>query len=483
MLRTTRLLCHAAVLTLCANAVAGPKTGWEAASGTTSFSTIAVSGDDTINPLRGYHRWQNQELVPQSAPAPDAFRRYYWRDLETAEGQYNFSAIIADMNLAKSQGRKFAFRLRMMAGYDDDLLYAPAWLVNHPACASNCGFWGDADPADPGLTWVPDWNDPYLIDRSRKLLSALAAAIGPTDSIAWIDVGVFGQYGEWALLDSVYNNKPAAIAKITDASKREYAKMHFDAFPTQQHVMFFLWSNTDALKYGLNEQAITTKPVGQRIDCLAQGGFFNQWVHHNADWLLFANQWQKAPFVAEFCPFETGHVSNNPATARQQAAFYHISTIGNANFALSKPDADRWGSLTPAEQQDMLMLGREAGYRYGVDNATVNLTSGGQLTFTTTLRNLGNAPAYEPWTVKVELVNSSGVVTWSGPLNVELRTMTGGGVTRTVQGSWALPALASGAYTVRLAARDPRTSRAALKWVVNERGVDGTLLVRTIRRR
>jgi hypothetical protein len=131
----------------------------------------------------------------------------------------------------------------------------------------------------------------------------------------------------------------------------------------------------------------------------------------------------------------------------------------------------------------MLMLGREAGYRYGVDSASVNLGSNGQLTFTTTLRSLGNAPSYEPWTVQVELVNGSGAVSWSAPLTVDLRTMAGGGVTKTVQGSWTLPALASGSYTVRLAARDPRASRSNLKWVVNERSADGTLAVRTIRRR
>jgi hypothetical protein len=239
----------------------------------------------------------------------------------------------------------------------------------------------------------------------------------------------------------------------------------------------------DALKYGLLEQTITSKPVGLRVDCLSQYGYFDQWSNRPTEWAQFANQWQKAPFVGEFCPFESGHATNNPATARQQAATYHVSTIGNGNFALSKPDAERWASLTAAEQQDMLMLGRETGYRYGVDSASVNLGSNGQITFTTTLRSLGNAPTYEPWTVQVELVNGSGAVSWSAPLAVDLRTMAGGDVTKTVQGSWALPALASGSYTVRLAARDPRSSRSNLKWVVNERSADGTLAVRTIRRR
>lgn len=480
-----------AVLLGCAaaNAWAAPKTGWESVSETRFYSARPLATDDTINPMRGYHRWQNQELVPQSSPALDAFRRYYWRDLESAEGQYNFSAILADLAAARQQGRKFAFRLRMMAGYDDDVHYGPAYLVGHARCAYGCGFWADADPLDPGLTWVPDWNDPFVIERSRGLLAALAAAIGPTDAIAWIDVGIFGQYGEWALRSSVYASPPPGIVPVTPANKRDYARMHFEAFPTQQHVMFVPYSNKDALTYGLLEQTITAKPVGLRVDCLGQYGYFNQWSNRPTEWAPFANQWQKAPFVAEFCPFESAEAQNGPAVARQQAAAYHISSIGNANFALSKPDAERWASFTPAEQNELLMLGRESGYRYGVDKTSLTLTGNGQLTLGATIVNHGSAPTYEPWKVQIELINSGGALAWSAPLPATLGTLHGNGMSLALQGSWRLPVLASGTYTLRLVVRDARTpalpleARVPMKWVVNERGADGGLTLRTLRRR
>lgn len=481
MPRLPALLCS---LLLCCHAVAGPKIGWDAFSTTRYTTPIPLASDDTVNPLRGYHRWQNQELVPQSAPAPDAFRRYYWRDLESAAGQYNFSAILADLAAARQSGRKFAFRLRMMAGYDDDTLYVPSYLVNNAQCAAGCGFWADADAADPGLTWVPDWNDPYVLARARALLAALAAAIGPTDSLAWIDVGLFGQYGEWALRSNVYAAPPAGIAPVTLANKREYAKMHFDAFPSQQFVMFVPYSNKDALSYGLLEQTITARPVGLRVDCLAQYGYFDQWSNRLAEWAPFADQWKKAPFVAEFCPFESGQGNNGPATARQQVATWHISSVSNGNFALSKPDAERWASLTPAEQSDMLMLGREAGYRYSVDKSDVALTGAGQLTVGATIVNRGNAPSYEPWNVMLELVNGAGAKVWTAPLPATLGSLAGAGSAQAIQGSWRLPALAAGSYTLRVAARDVRAQpRAALKWATAERSADGTLVLATLRRR
>jgi hypothetical protein len=374
-----------------------------------------------------------------------------------------------------------------MAGYDDDQVYMPAWLVNHPNCLAGCGFWADTDAADPGLTYVPDWNDPYLQARARALLQALAAVLDTRD-LAWIDVGLYGQYGEWALRSSAYNAPPAGITPATNASKREFATMHFEAFPTAQHVMFVPYSNKDALTYGLLEQTITAKPVGLRVDCVSRYGYFDQWSNRPAEWAAFANNWQRAPFVAEFCPFETGDPLNNPATARQQAATYHLSTIGNGNFATSLPDAQRWSSLTPAEQSDLLMLGREMGYRYAVASTTVTLTTQGNLTIAATLANHGNAPTYEGWTVWAELVNSKGQVAWKGSMGATLGALTGGGSTQALNKSFALPkSLASGTYSLRLVTRDVRTdlgtTRPILKWVNTQRAADGSLALTTLRKR
>jgi hypothetical protein len=477
----------ACLLVFAALPAAAQKGSWDAVSTSRTYPVLAVAADDTINPLRGYYRWQNQELVPQSAPARDAYRRYYWRDLEPVAGQYDFSAVLADRDAAVASGRKFAFRVRMMAGYDDDQAYVPAWLVNHPQCLVGCGFWADADAADPGLTFVPDWNDAFVQARARALLQALATALGGDRDLAWIDVGLYGQYGEWALRSSVYAAPPAGIVPATNASKREFAKMHFEAFPTARHVMFVPYSNKDALTYGLLEQTITTRPVGLRVDCLSRYGYFDQWSNRPTEWAAFADTWKRAPFVAEFCPFESGDPLNNPATARQQAATYHLSTVGNGNFATSLPDAQRWSSLTAAEQSDLLMLAREMGYRYAVAATTLALNPQGGLTLDATLANHGNAPSYEPWAVSVELVNSKGQVTWQGALPAVLGDLTGGGSTQAMHQAWTLPkSLASGTYTLRLVARDARTAgtlRPLLKWVDSGRDADGGLTVATLRKR
>jgi hypothetical protein len=465
----------------------GARTSWEILNASRSYTAIPVASDDTINPLRGYYRWQNQETIPQSAPAKDAYRRYYWKDLESAPGQYNFSAILSDLATAKSQGRKFAFRVRMMAGYNNNTDYSAPYLANNPACQHACGFKAYADEAKTIFTWVPDWNDPWLLQRSRALLAALATALGADNpDLAWIDVGMYGQYGEFAIDRSVYgaDASAAAITEITLASRREFAKMHFDAFPHQQHVMFVPRSNAEGLSYGLLEQTITSRPVGLRADCLSRYGYFDQWTHHQSEWAPFADRWKSAPFVSEFCPFVSGDPLNNPATARQQAAAFHITLFSNGNFETGRPDGDHWPALTPQEQADLLMLARESGYRYNVDSTTVNLSANGYLTLTATLRNLGSAPSYEKWRVKAELVNAAGAVAWSSPMDVDLPALVGAGASGTWQNKWTLPALPLGDYTLRLVARDTSPSpRLPLKWATTERAADGGLTIATLHRR
>lgn len=460
--------------------------GWDPVNLTPSFQAIPLESDNSVNPLRGYHRWRGVELVPQSERALEAYQRYQWRDLETSPGVYNFSGLLADLATARSEGRKFALRLRMMAGYDDGQIYLPAYLVNHPSCLAGCGFWADDDAVQPGLTFVPDWNDPFLQERARALLQALAQALGTQrHDLAWIDVGLYGQYGEWTLHSALYAQAPAGIVPTSEASKRAFADMHFQAFPDVQQLMFALYSNREALNYGLHQQTLTLKPVGLRVDCLSRASFFDQWLNHPSDWALFSNRWQTAPFVAEFCSFESGDPVNNPAKARQQAAQFHISSIGNGNFAPSVPRDQRWASLTDAERSDLLMLGREAGYRYALQSASVKLSSTGQLNLGAQLQNLGNAPAYEPWQLRAELVNASGAVAWSGTLAIDLRASLGGGSSQNTAAGWKLPKnLAKGSYTLRLVLRSTATApRRALQLANIERVGEGGVVLGTLRYR
>ena len=91
--------------------------------------------------------------------------------------------------------------------------------------------------------------------------------------------------------------------------------------------------------------------------------------------------------------------------------------------------------------------------------------------------------------MRAELVDGAGTVKWSALMPARLGELHGGGVSQALSGSWRLPSLASGTYSLRLVARDARTpalageARLPLKWTVNERAADGGLTLRTLQRR
>lgn len=464
---------------------------WVPQSQVLGFTALAADADDTVNPLRGYHRWRGQEVVPQSMPSPDVYQRYAWRDLEPELGRYDFSKVLADVSAARSQGRRLALRVRSMLGYDDGQVYVPRDLVAHPSCSAGCGWWADADPGNSQQTYVPDWNDPFVHERMRLLLQALGQALG-TLPLAWVDVGLYGQWGEWTLSSKInYALAPGGIAPITNDSKRAIAEAHFTAMPDRPFVMFALKGNFDTLDWALNRQTVTSRPVGLRIDCLAKSGFMNQWTDHPELWSQLQNQWQRAPFVAEFCPFDSGDAVTNAATALQQVRDFRITSVSNGNLAPSVSNtALKWASFTAQEQATLLQVGREAGHRLMLDRASYTLSRNGSLAVSTDWRNPGRAPVYEGWEVTLELVDDTGAIRQSAVLPIALASVGADNASLGTRTSIALNnQLPAGRYLARLVIRDPlqrsapADARAPLRLAIAERQADGSVILGTLVKR
>jgi hypothetical protein len=48
-----------------------------------------------------------------------------------------------------------------------------------------------------GNTWIPNWNSAALLTRLTALVNALAASYANDVRLAYLDVGLYGNYGEW----------------------------------------------------------------------------------------------------------------------------------------------------------------------------------------------------------------------------------------------------------------------------------------------
>ncbi len=407
------------------------------------------------------------DAAPLSGTPLNEYGRMSWHSLEPLEGQYDFSIIDNVLGpcpvpegkvLCLPQGGRFGFRIMALnpqyksatnvtKGLDGYPIYSdvPSYLEKDDDGKTH-GWLLPVDPSDPtaGHYFVPDWNDPYFLDSLGALLSALGRKYDTDPRIGWIDIGLYGSWGEWHTgglpdtldykggaipyksSDSYFNiNTEAYQANTgsrgayqigTEASKNSIVSAHLAAFPDRQLVM--LTDDGDAVCTALHANAKV--PVGLRRDSL---GAFVGWNYHfpldptsactsEADQALIANRWKTAPFTVE--PFGNGSsptfpcqtFETDPATGllaiHEQVRQFHLAAVKNGSFCVGS-----WEALTQSEQAAVLEAGLRSGYRYSPIAILVEgfdrTPAGSSVSVQTRWANTGVTPAYDEWSVEFSL--------------------------------------------------------------------------------
>ena len=429
-----------------------------AQSATTFTPTIipVTTGPDIANPMRGWYKWRNQEvLVPPPPPSVDAYQRYEWRTLESDPSQpLTLSAMETAYNQARANGQKFSFRIRDYV--DGSTNAVPQYIINQGLATQN------------GSVYVPRWSDPTYQAAVRAFLLRLGQRFNNDPYIGWIDIGMYGNFGEWA--NAPINNVPdgsTALKSIIDA--------HVAAFPNQQLLVMTKSQPASAL-YGLSIVPNSTNnlryPLGWRVDCLGAPGYFDfhTATKYSSLWPVMQHSWEKAPVIVEFC----NRSDESPTQTATDLDFYHISGIGNGN-------SNRWTAWTDTQREIVRTAVRQAGYRFIVPSVVVSaLYPGNSFTITTQLANVGNAPVYEDWTVSYQLKNTSGTVVWQGQsAAINLRDLNLLTSTQSRLDSFALPSsVPTDTYTLHLQATNP--TRAPLGFAITGRTPTGSYSLGTI---
>lgn len=400
----------------------------------------STTGD--LNPGRGYYQWRGMQVVPphRDTPAADSYQRFNWNQLQKDDGTYDFSAITALFDAHPRQ--RISFRIRSMVDYgkaakpgDDLPKFVPETIP---------GWEADTIVPHDGIpdVFIPDWNSEAYLAGVESLFTALAAELakpdpanpGATraDRIGWIDVGMFGQYGEWYLRTQASNSSPdspwvdygkapqgiTAPTDFADAEgnpKKRIVDAQLKAFPQSQWVMFFLYDQRYLLDYLFHHQTITELPVGWRFDGLGADQFLEkQWQLSNgkasAEKLAwwdgiegrpgFKDRWKVAPVVCEYYG-----PTADPIEALRQVREFHIGQVGNGNFTSGGgTDAEHWFRVPEEDKTLWAQVGKEAGWRLKVDSGAWTVTDG-TFTWKGRVSNPGNAPAWGTWGTEVRFAD------------------------------------------------------------------------------
>lgn len=371
---------------------------------------IPLSAREIPNSLRGQYQWMSGAVRPKGWPVRDLYYRdqVAWSRIEPTQGSYDFSWFDSGLRDASRRGGRFGFRV---------MAYCP-------------GCWLDATPTwlprQPGRS-TPDWNDPAFLAAWERLMSTLGARYGTDPRLGWVDVGGYGDYGEW--------HATSGGTRITQANAERVVRAVLNAFPTT-HVVI------NAADADLVHHALSLTPrLGLRVDCLGERQMFSNLPSSP----IMRVRWRTAPVVSEWCRTPTTSMVRGARQVRR----YHVSLVSSASYLTP------YAQLSAKQKSAFQRASKRAGYRYAMVKARYKpqVRSGGSLRLRVRWHNAGSAATYDEWRVQAVLMRK-GRARATTDLGWDLRRLRPGA--KTFGRRFTLPALPRGSYTLAIVVRDPR---------------------------
>ena len=242
-----------------------------------SFHQPLINGlPDIPNPMRGFYNWFSKTRDTRvSISSTDFYSRFTWWDLETSQGNYDFSKIDRILDALPS-GHTFSFRVSALNGCSssNNGKDVPDYLVGGK------GWWAPLTDSSCNVpsAYIPDWNDSGFLTAVNNLLAALGSRYNGDHRIGFIDIGIFGHWGEWHVMefpycDSTINSSGAQLP--ASSSLQSIVQSHVLAFPDTQLVM--MTDEKDSLLYALRQN--TSIPIGMRRDSWGAAIFNLSLIH------------------------------------------------------------------------------------------------------------------------------------------------------------------------------------------------------------
>ena len=396
-----------------------------------------LSAGETSDPLRGQYRWMGYGSQPSTWPASDVYYRdqTYWGRLEPTKGVYDFKWIEDGLKKAAETKGKFGFRV---------MAWCPeCWMTVRTDKIAFPSVLPSYVPVVKG-TDVPDWNSEEFLSGYERLMAALGAKYANDPRLGYVDVGGYGKFGEWWVgKDDLH---------ITEANGMRLVQAVNKAFPKK----IILFNTMQSVDFTL--KALATNPrMGMRTDSLGEKNMYSMLA---VDTRL-QSFWKTRPIFSEWA------TSADPVAGAAQVKQFHVSTTSSHNMRLT------YDQMTSTQKAAYETAVKSAGYRYAVTRATVSpITAGQQFRVDLTVDNVGSAPTYEPWTVRLVLRDGTGHRVATLPMSVDLRKHLPGTTTTAV--FLTAPKLATGTYRTFIEAVDPSGYSAPLHWLNGPRYSDGT---------
>lgn len=370
--------------------------------------TYEIGDKPLSNPLKGWVRWgENRDTDPDGTLAYGAVR---WSDLEPEPGVYDFDALEENWNFHFWKDRGVHLILRVVADEPgaESHLDIPRWLYDE---MEGSGTWYDSSY---GRGFSPDYTHPAMIEAHRRLLEALGQRYDGDPQVAYVQLGSLGHWGEWHVRQS------AGIAPFPSREiAGQYVRHYVDAFPATPLLMRRPYPGVKERGLGLYHDSLGRTESDQLQLSWVQNGYVSD--QSGEEMPACPDFWKRGPSGGELASgtemedYFTGGFDHLRATVEA----LHVSWIG--------PKSPRRAELSPGAWENMEALAAELGYCYTLRSMTVKngLLRGARVDLR--FENLGIAPMYAAWPVRIQLRDDAGDLVESRDLPADQKTWTEAG--------------------------------------------------------
>ncbi len=414
-----------------------------------------TSPNTTDSDLR---RWN-----PRYPLCSTAYYRWYWDEVEPADGQIDFDMIDAVLEQVREENMAFAWRIMCMNG----AIHVPQWLIDKGVGGSYY------DDNNHSLGFMPDYSDPIFIEHHERLIRAMASRYDGHPDIHHVDIGSVGSWGEWNNAGTPGGDK---FALPSDSTLQGIMDLYLDSFKKTKLVM--LIGGAAQLAYGI------ANGTGYRADCLGDYGMWgSNWNHmeysypQSIEAAQAQDAWRHAPIAFEACGTGTtwytegmgGNLTKEATRDKtiQQSLDWHISVMNMVYGPNYNKIPDEWVETYNEWAKKM-------GYRYVLRRLAhpSGISAGGRLKLEMDWENVGVAPCYYAYPLAVRMRNATSGESWEMRTDVDLRTWLPGEVS--IEPLLTVPDdIPTGEYAIELALLDPHYGTPRIKLAVDGATEDG----------
>ncbi|HIF9449437.1 TPA: DUF4832 domain-containing protein [Photobacterium damselae] len=400
-----------------------------------TINDILVNPDIGITDFHTFDRrndpWWSEPTHPETSVV---YFRWYWEELETEEGKYNFQLIDDTINQAKHLGKKIVIRFMTMSGLNETY-YNPSPLAGNKILGIPCWLKKQIDPntfdrCEDDNSYVVDYKNSLLKEKLTKFVNAMGQRYNTNPDILRLDVGLVGSWGEWNL--ATHADK-ADLGKngYTENDLKPYIHMMNDAFPDKQLSTVIGSSTETILSYSTSQLN-----YGWRADCLGDWADWG-WNHMENGYPDviefikgnghltnpyrypdFEQHWKKAPVDFEIC-YTMDEWGKNPSVYTREKVKQTFDFALNQNASLVNIKSGNVPEMYQDLMDDFL---KKLGYRFELSSVEIisNFKPGSDINLNSIWKNVGSAPSYNNYPVSWQLVNNdnNAVITWNTKNNI-----------------------------------------------------------------